>query len=162
MAEFASKGVATAGLTTGIIGSAAALLSGSLGNLFGGCNWNRNGNGCCSDDTFVTRYEAKQADTIAQKDSKIALLESNIYTDSKITDVFERLNIRLTALEQSTAVNTQKITDNLAFLNSRIDCEVDKLKCYVNATFVPGKLVMPLDSICPPAQAATTAPTTGA
>jgi hypothetical protein len=31
---------------------------------------------------------------------------------------------------------------------------------YVNATFVPGKLVMPLTSICPPAAPATT--TTGA
>lgn len=47
MAEFASKGVGTAALTTGIIGSVGALASGVLG---GGCgngilNWG--GNNCC-------------------------------------------------------------------------------------------------------------------
>ena len=37
--------------------------------------------------------------------------------------------------------------------------------CYVNATFVPGKLVMPLDNICPDAMRrynTWTAPTTPA
>jgi len=36
----------------------------------------------------------------------------------------------------------------------------EKLYCYVNGTFVPGKLVMPLTSICPPAQPATSTTTT--
>lgn len=36
MAEFASKGVANAGLTTGIIGTAGWLLNGGLGNVLGG------------------------------------------------------------------------------------------------------------------------------
>lgn len=34
--EYASKGVATAGLTTGIIGTTLAVLNGGLGNLLGG------------------------------------------------------------------------------------------------------------------------------
>lgn len=163
MAEFASKGAAGTALGFGIAGTALALMNnggcgnnGFLGGLFG----NRS---CCSDDQFVTRYEAKQADVIAAKDSEIALLKSNTYTDSKIIDVFERLNIRLTSLEKNTAVNTQSINDNLAFLSSKIDCETAKLKCYVDSTFVPGKLVMPLDAICPPAMpASTTASTTAA
>ena len=42
MAEFASRGVGAAGLTTGIIGSAlGAANSGLLGNLFGS-GWNNN------------------------------------------------------------------------------------------------------------------------
>lgn len=35
MAEFASRGVGNAALTTGIIGTAAAALNGSLGNILG-------------------------------------------------------------------------------------------------------------------------------
>lgn len=40
--------------------------------------------------------------------------------------------------------------------SERRACGDDKLYSYVNGTFVPGKLNMPLSSICPPAQAATT------
>ena len=158
MAEFASKGVAGTGLGLGIAGTALGLMNGGLGNLFGnfngcnnGCGYNNNGCGCCSDDHLITRYEAKQAGTIAQKDSEIALLKSESFTEKKIADVFERLNVRLVDLEKDTAVNTQRINDNIAFVNNRIDNEADKLKCYVDAHFVPGRLTMPLDSICPPA-----------
>lgn len=44
----------------------------------------------------------------------------------------------------------------IALESERRACGDDKLYCYVNGTFVPGKLVMPLASICPPAQPATT------
>lgn len=68
----------------------------------------------------------------------------------------------LAQLAANQAVVNQKVTDNLAFVDSKIDAAKKETLCYVNATFVPGKLVMPLDAICPPAQAATTATTTPA
>ena len=79
----------------------------------------------------------------------------------------EKTNDRVLALERFTyeldkkyAVEQQEIRDNFKFLNYKIDKTKDDLTCYVNAKFVPGKLVMPLDAICPPAEPATTTPTT--
>lgn len=78
--------------------------------------------------------------------------------DEKYATLFENLN--------------KEAVDNRVRL-AQLGCEIDKVKtnlegaialeaerraagdqnlyCYVNATFVPGKLVMPLDSLCPSA-----------
>jgi hypothetical protein len=69
----ASKGVANAGLTTGIIGTSLGALNamggagGLLGGLFGGgCNgaWNMAG---CSENVLVNRYELGQAQEIEER-----------------------------------------------------------------------------------------------
>jgi hypothetical protein len=88
--DHGTRGIAIGGLTTGIIGSALGLLNGNgnLGGILGG------GNNRCHEDHYVNRYEAEQAAKLADAESKIRLLESNIYTDSKIADVYERLNTR--------------------------------------------------------------------
>lgn len=173
MAEFASKGIANAGLATGIIGTVG--FANQMG-LFGGCGNGLFGNrgGC---DQYVTRYDSQKDAEIAQKDTRIALLEANIYSDQKTIEVFTTLSNRIKELETtvnstvcSQAVTNQKLSDNITFVDSKFDgvyrdmhCGLDKLKCYVDATFVPGKLVMPLDSICPEPMArynSWTAPTT--
>lgn len=164
MAEYTPRGQGNLNTVLGAIGTASAIMP----NLFGGnCGGGIFGNrgSCCSDDQCVTRYDAQKDAQIAAKDTRIALLESNIYTDSKITDVFERLSARIKGLEDTVngtvcaqAVTNQKLTDNITFVDSKFDgvyreiaCATDKLRCYVDATFVPGKLVMPLDKICPEA-----------
>lgn len=48
-----------------------------------------------------------------------------------------------------------KLHDGIVLEAERRSCADDKLRCYCDSTFVPGKLVMPLSSICPPAQQAT-------
>ena len=73
MAEFASKGVAGAGLGLGVAGTALGILNGGLGNLLGG--WN---SGCCSDNMAVNRYELNLNQEIAAKDARIGLLESQV------------------------------------------------------------------------------------
>ena len=75
MAEFASKGVGAAGLTTGIIGSAlGALNSGVLGGGgILGSGWN---NGMvCSESQLVNRYEAGQAARIAELETEVKIIE---------------------------------------------------------------------------------------
>lgn len=74
----------------------------------------------------------------------------------------EKLSSRIAVLEnfahnidKQVAIDKQSTVDNFAFLNNKIDTTKNEIMCYVNATFVPGKLVMPLDSICPAAQPAT-------
>ena len=100
MAEFASKGVAGSGLGLGIAGTALGLLNGGLGNILNtgtGCNYSNN--------QFINRYELEMENKIVSKDSEIALLKSNIYTDQKIADVYERLNVKINGVES--AINTQ-------------------------------------------------------
>ena len=105
--KYASKGVAGSGLGLGIAGTALGLLNGNgLGGLFG-----NNVNGC-SEDHYVNRYELGLQQELAAKDSKIGLLESNIYTDSKIADVYERLNQKIGCLEGQIA--------NQAVVNAQI------------------------------------------
>ena len=82
MAEFASKGVAGAGLGTGIAGLALGVLNGGLGNVLGGWN-NCNYNVACSDNMMVNRYELGQESKIAKLESEIALRDANIYQDAK-------------------------------------------------------------------------------
>lgn len=178
--EYASKGVANAGLTTGIIGTALGVLNGGLGNVFGmgnNCNGGMyNNGGCCSENTMVNRYELNMVQENTSLKSENALLRADKYTDQKIIEAYKDLAGQINALKDTVHVNAcnqavtnQKLADNITFVDSKfIGVEKDIVQakndvlCYVNGTFVPGKLVMPLDSICPAAQPATTTPTTGA
>ena len=167
-----SKGLGSTALGLAIPGTIAfvnqlaqggGLLNGLLGN---GCN--------CSNASNDTR-------TIAALESHIAKLEAERYTDSvgievykeaialsnknddKINANYKELAQAFAALDKQIAVDKQATIDNFAFLNNRIDTTRNEIMCYVNATFVPGKLVMPLSSICPEAMQrynSWTAPTT--
>lgn len=162
---------------------------GNCGGFFGGCN---NANGYLAAGAVAegdTRY-------IGRLESHISKLESERYTDSVGIDLYreiiatskaddEKINANyrelakfIAALDKQIAVDKQQTVDNFAFLNNKIDdvrCDLnqkirstrDEILCYCNATFVPGKLVMPLSSVCPePMQrynswtAPTTTPTT--
>lgn len=137
----------------GAIGTYGALNSGALGGLLGGLGnncgcgngWNRNNCGCGSQDVMVSRYEAAMMQELGAKDSKIALLESNIYTDSKIADVYERLNAKINAnKETQDAVNLQQATYNAAN-TAAIGCMQNQIAQLFGIT----KLVVPNSSVCP-------------
>lgn len=138
--DFASKGVAGTGLGLGIAGTALGLLNnngggGILGGLFGG------NNNCCSEDHCVNRYELAMQNELASKDSKIALLESNIYVDGKIADVYERLNNKISVVEGQIA---QQAVFN-ATTNSTLGCIANQVAQLQSLT----KLVVPNTSVCP-------------
>ena len=78
--------------------------------------------------------------------------------DNKLLKTVEEV-INTDTVKAVHIVDKKEIECNFAFLNNRITETAKELRCYVDATFVPGKLVMPLSSICPPAQAATTTAT---
>lgn len=137
--EFASKGVAGTGLGLGIAGTALGLLNGNggngiLGGLFGG-------NSGCSEDHCVNRYELAMQNDLASKDSKIALLESNIYVDSKIADVYERLNNKISAVEGQICQQNVYNATNTATIN----CLNNQIMQLQSLT----KLVIPNTSVCP-------------
>ena len=105
--EYASKGVGTAGLTTGIIGTvgtaiATGLLGGNgLGGLFGG---NQN-------------PAANPVYMLSQKDNEIALLKAQQYSDSKFIALSERvanLEARVLADEKTDPLRDQILGDRIA------------------------------------------------
>ena len=127
------------------------MLGGTFSNILGG---NRSGNSC---DNTVSRYELSLQQEIAAKDTRIGLLESNIYTDSKIADVYERLNTRINGIEaqicQQNVINAQ-ITANLA-------CQQNTLNTLMGLT----KTIVPITNVCPepmPQYNSWTAPTAAA
>ena len=134
-------------------------VAGSLGIAsFLGLNANNvlpglgNNNRCCgSDDMPVSRYEARMQQELAAKDGKIALLESNIYTDSKITDAYKELRGMISNLQDFAArqaVQNQAFNDSFRDVQKDIDYKVQleaerracadcKIVNYMNSTFAP-------------------------
>lgn len=150
--KYASKGVGGAGLGLGIAGTALGLMAGGLngtGLFNGGCN---NSCGGCSEDHYVNRYELSMQNEIASKDSKIALLESNIYVDSKIADVYERLNTKIGGLEAQICQQNVYNATNTATIN----CMAGQISQLMSLT----KLVIPNGSVCPGWGNVTVAPAT--
>lgn len=114
--EYASKGVAGAGLGTGIAGLSLGVLNslGGLGALAG--TWGRpataqndvltaaltaemlRGRSCAapcgSDCDPVTQRELRLTQTIAEKDSQIALRDANTYGDQKALEMYKYIDGR--------------------------------------------------------------------
>ena len=138
MAEFASKGVAGAGLGTGIAGLALGVLNGGLGNILG-TGYNQN---CgCSENMMVNRYELTQESKIAKLETEVALRDANIFTDQKIADVYERLDTKIRGLEAG--LNAQ------AVYNATNTATINCIEGQVAQLFSLTKLVVPNTSVCP-------------
>lgn len=128
--EYASKGVAGAGLGLGIAGTALGLLSGGLGNLGIGWNGANPTNVVCSENMTVNRYELGQEQKIAKLESEKALLESTIYTNGQLNDLrnyvdgkFTAVNDELRNIAVYQATNTATIgciTNQINALNASI------------------------------------------
>lgn len=139
--EYASKGVAGAGLGTGIAGLSLGVLNamGGLGALamgnrnqtapvvpatpyiWGG--WNGYG-GCCSDNMPVTRYDMDKEHDIAAKDAEISLLKANIYNDQKTLELYAYVDGQLKDIRQSLsnqAVHNQRTEDSFALVRQDVE-----------------------------------------
>ena len=149
--KYTSKGVGGTALGLAIGGLGTQLLGGGLGGLLG------NGNGGCSEDHYVNRYELGLQQELAAKDSKIGLLESNIYTDSKIADVYERLNTKINCVENQLS--------HQAVVNAQITANISCMQGAINTLQGLTKTIVPIDNVCPnpmPQYNSWTAPTTTA
>lgn len=141
----------SAGLAS-FLGFNAQSLLGGWGN-----GWNNRGNSGGSTvvvsegDHLVSRYEMEQEQKLAAKDSEIALLKSNIYTDQKITDTYRELRGLISNLQDFAAkqsIQNQAFIDSFADVRKDIDYKVNleaerrecadcKIVNYVNSTFAP-------------------------
>lgn len=150
--HYANKGVAGAGLGLGIAGTALGLLNGGgLGNIFGGYN----ARGECAEDHFVNRYEATQNARIAELETEVKLRDSNIYTDSKILELYKYVDGKFGVIDRELC---EQHTFN-ALTNSSLNC----LKGDVAQLMSLTKVIVPAENICPapmPALNSWVAPTT--
>ena len=156
MAEFASKGVAGAGLGLGIAGTALGVMNGGwLGNVFG-----MGGNTRCAEQTPVSRYELGLEQKIAQLESGIALRDANIYNDTKTLELYKYIDGKLEGI--NTKLCEQAVFN--AAQTSAMNCMGSQIAQLYGLT----KLVIPNGSVCPGwgnvtvTPSATTATTTAA
>lgn len=129
--DYASKGVAGAGLGLGIAGTALGLLGGNgLNGVLGG--WG--GNNCGA--LFAWERE------LSHKDGEIASLRADIATDRKVLDLYQYVDGRMRNIEsqlaQQAVVNAQ-ITANVSCMQKNLDV--------LNGLT---RTIIPISNICPP------------
>lgn len=139
--QYASNGKGNLGVALGAIGSGLSILNGGLGNL----GWGNNGYHNTDCGRYVTKDELDYVQTIARKDSEIALLKSEQNTEVKIADVYERIMTRVNADAKAQAeVNAAQMVFN-ANSNSAIGILQNQVAVLNSLT----KTVVPIDNICP-------------
>lgn len=192
--EYAIKGVAGSALGLGIAGTALGLMNGNncgnglLGGLFGG-------NSCYDQKVSALEAELakvtaeRYSDQVARATQKETFNEFRKEDEklaavlAKVTDGFLQVGNAVSRLDKevecikTTMAKDQEINDlKLKAVEERLSGAIaveserrvagdNNLYCYVNATFVPGKLVMPIGSVCPqpmPEFNSWTAPTAAA
>lgn len=129
--KYANKGVAGAGLGLGIAGTALGLLNGgNLGGILGGgCNH------VCSEDHVINRYEAGQQARIAELETEVKLRDSNIYTDSKILEVYKYFDGETKGIRNelaAQAVKNAQIEGTFAVLGEQIKAQRNEFMCALN------------------------------
>lgn len=145
----------------GGIGAGGALFgNGWLSNLFGGNN-NRN---CCSpDDMPISRYEANMLMALGNKDSEIALLKADKYTDQKIVEAYKDLNGQINELAREVRANKDAqcaINSEQAVFNGVTTGALKCIRENVQELFGLTKLVVPNGSVCPGWGSVTITPAT--
>lgn len=141
--DYASKGVGTAGLTLGVIGT--ALASGILnGNGLGGLFGNTNNNPASS-----AVYQ------MSQKDNEIALLKAQQYSDNKTFALAERvanLETKVVSIETAAPLRDKILSDSILSLQQQMaEISVRKVPNYAVAPGWGPAFVAPLPPPFPPA-----------
>lgn len=157
-----SSGVAKAGLTTGIIGTAVGALNslallgqGAAGIARMGVSENA---GVCTEDHMVNRYELSLLQKIAEKDSQLMLKDAVTDQDKKMLEVYRYIDGQLKDVRSELsrqAVINQQVVDSFEMADKNLQCccdrlqvqierEADRRKCdddiivaYANGTFYP-------------------------
>lgn len=103
----------------------------------------------CNEDHLVNRYELELKQQLAAKDSEIALLKANTFTDGKMLEMYKYFDGELRGVRDficEQRVRNQGNTDAIRELDKKIDAsvalEAERRKCadrsivdYVNGTF---------------------------
>lgn len=135
--KYASRGVGNTALGLGIGAVAAQVLSGGLNGILN----NGTATTCCSEDHYVSRYEASQAARISELETEVKLRDANTYTDSKILELYKYIDGKNSVIEaQICQQNVYNATNTAA-----INCMNGQIAQLMSLT----KLVVPNSSVCP-------------
>lgn len=144
--DYASKGVAGAGLGLGIAGTALGLLGNNVlpglfnGGAAGNCGCNPCNTGC-SDNMPVNRYELAQEQKISELQAAIALRDANTYNDQKLLELYKYVDGKFEGV--NAAINQQAVYN--ATNNATLNCMSGQIAQLFSLT----KLVVPNGSVCP-------------
>lgn len=121
--EYASKGVGTAGLTLGVIGTtlASGLLNGGLGGILGGSP------------------NSSPVYQLSQKDTEIAQLKAERYADAKASELakeFSVLSQRVAAIEVAEPLREQILQERINCVSATVARLVQPM--IPNANIAPG------------------------
>ena len=136
--EFASKGVAGAGLGTGIAGLSLGVLN-AMGN--GGLLNGVLGGNCCHENMPVNRYELAQEQKIAELQSQVALRDANTYNDQKLLELYKYVDGKLDGVNAAICQQNVYNATNTAALTC--------MQGQIAQLFGLTKLVVPNTSVCP-------------
>lgn len=145
----ASRGVANAGLATGITGAALGAIN-TLAGL-GSATVARTA-GHDSDEHFVNRYEMNLVRELQNKDAALAIAESEKYTDKKMVEVYNALNAQDKAIRADVAANYREFrdfTDQQSTYNGVNTATLSCMQNQINQLLSLTKLVIPNGSCCP-------------
>lgn len=146
----ASEGKANTGLGFGIAGTALGLLGGGLGNVLGGILGGNNAS--CAENMPVNRYEMNMALSLNAKDSEIALLKADKYTDEKMVEVTKYVDGKIESLAAEVRANKDAqnaINMQQAVYNGTNTATIQCLQGQVAQLLSLTKLVVPNTSVCP-------------
>lgn len=134
--NYSSNGKGNLGVTLGAIGTGLGLMAGGL-NGIGLFNNNRS----CEGDHFVNRYESQQQARIAELETEVKLRDSNIYTDSKILELYKYVDGKLACVENQLCEQRVYNATNTA----AISCIQGQVAQLASLT----KIVIPAGNLCP-------------
>ena len=150
MGDYASKGVANAGLTTGIIGTALSVLNSSgcgngvLGGLFGGNCAGRFGFG--AELQYVSQLQAENA-----------MLKSENYSDKVAKEVYQQTRIDNAALKAEMKelmdLREQIVLGKVGEVATLTKCNLDQVNnsiaALANTVNAVTARIIPASAICP-------------
>lgn len=145
----ASRGVANAGLATGITGAALGAINtlAGLGSATVARTVVHD-----SDEHFVNRYEMNLVRELQNKDAALAIAESEKYTDKKMVEVYNALNAQDKAIRADVAANYREFrdfTDQQSTYNGVNTATLSCMQNQINQLLSLTKLVIPNSSSCP-------------
>lgn len=156
--EYASKGVAGAGLGLGIAGTALGLLAGNNGGVLNGLFYGGNNtyNTVAQKDAVIAQQGSTIAELRAERsaDRKIADLYGSMVRDNKDLTLFlTNLDKRITAVETAAPLQAKIIDQQIARVADQITCccnasntAIANLQATLNNIT---KVVVPNSSVCP-------------
>lgn len=145
----ASRGVANAGLTTGVIGTALGALN-ALAGLGGAAVAGTVVRD--SDEHFVNRYEMNLVRDLQNKDAALAISESEKHTDKSLVEVYNALNAQDKAIRADMEARYREFrnfADQQSTYNGVNTATMGCMQNQINQLMSLTAMRIPNTSICP-------------